>query len=359
MIVVDADAHVRETEDTWEYLAPGERHLKPTTTVVDADPNRPPTRYWNIEGRRQLRQLVDDQVTGTTVETRELLDVPARLRHMDELGVDVQVLYPTLFLVEFTESPEVDLALRRSYNRWLADRCAESNGRLRWVCLPPLRSMDHAIEELRFAKEHGACGVLKKGDAEAGKWLDNPYFFPLYEEAERLDLPICFHTGTGVPDFSPAREFSFSAFLRIHAPVVHAFHSLILHGVPARFPRLRFGCIEAGASWLPFALYDLRRRLAKRLPGARVLGGPSYELPPDVLGTNRIFVACQVDENLPYLTRLVGDESLLLGSDYSHADAARELGFTRLLAERADQGEISRPAVEHIIARNPCALYGL
>ena len=53
------------------------------------------------------------------------------------MGTEVQVLYPTLFLMEATERPEVATALRRSYNRWLADRCAESHGRLRWVCLPP------------------------------------------------------------------------------------------------------------------------------------------------------------------------------------------------------------------------------
>ena len=57
--------------------------------------------------------------------------------------------------------------------------------------------MDEAVKELRFAKEHGACGVLKKGDREADKWITDPYFLPLYAEAEKLDLPICIHTGSG------------------------------------------------------------------------------------------------------------------------------------------------------------------
>ena len=42
-----------------------------------------------------------------------------------------------------------------------------SKGRLRWICIPPLRNMDEAIKELRRAKDHGACGILKKGDEEA------------------------------------------------------------------------------------------------------------------------------------------------------------------------------------------------
>ncbi len=51
-----------------------------------------------IDGKRQVRFIRSDKDSGTTVETRELLDVKARLKHMDELGTDIQVIYPTLFL---------------------------------------------------------------------------------------------------------------------------------------------------------------------------------------------------------------------------------------------------------------------
>ena len=86
---------------------------------------------------------------------------------MDDMGVDVQVIYPTFFN-KAVGSSMAELALARSYNRWMADRCGKSGGRLRWVAVPPLHDIDKTIEELRFAKDHGACGVLKKGDEEAG-----------------------------------------------------------------------------------------------------------------------------------------------------------------------------------------------
>ena len=57
-----------------------------------------------------------------------------------------------------------------------------------------------ALTELRFAKEHGACGVLKKGDRETDNWMTDPYFFPFTRRREKLDLPICIHTGTGQPE---------------------------------------------------------------------------------------------------------------------------------------------------------------
>ena len=107
MPIIDADTHVDETEDTWEFILPGDETYKPVTGYPrNPDPNRPPTRYWVIDGKRQMRFIRDDARTQTTAEMRELLDVSARLRAMDDRGVDVQVIYPTMFLVEGTDKAE-------------------------------------------------------------------------------------------------------------------------------------------------------------------------------------------------------------------------------------------------------------
>jgi predicted TIM-barrel fold metal-dependent hydrolase len=356
--VIDSDTHVDETDATWDYVLPELAEFKPTTGYPrNQDPNRPPTRYWVVDGHRKPRRIRDDGKSGTPLEARELLDVDVRLRHMDELGIEVQVIYPTLLLSEPTERPEVELAVTGSYNRWLADRCSRSRGRLRWVCVPPTRSMDEALKTLRFAKDHGACGVLKKGDREGGKWPCDPYFFPLYEEAERLDLPICFHLGSGVPDFSSAAEFSFGGYFHTQLPVINGIHSLLLHDVPKKFPKLRFGAIEAGASWAPMIAYDLRRRYATRARANQ--RGPQFALDDNVFTANRIYIACQVDEDLPYVVNVIGEDNLLVGSDYTHQDQSQEHGFVRLLEERAARGEISPTLVRKIVHDNPKAFYGL
>ena len=358
MPIIDADTHVDETEDTWEYILPGDETYKPVTGYPrNPDPKRPPTRYWVIDGKRQMRMFRDDARTQTTVEMRELLDVSARLRAMDERGVDVQVIYPTMFLVEGTDKAEVDLVTRRSYNRWLADRCAQSGDRLRWVCLPPLRDMDQSLEELRFAKDHGAVGVLKKGNQEAEKWPADPYFFPLYQEAEKLDMPICFHAGSGVPDFSPASEFQSSVFLRVEMSTPNAFEAMLKFGITTQFPRLRFGFIEAGVSWVPYLMYFMRRRNEKIQGGA--LGTMHYELGPYTLRDHRLYVTCMVDEDLPYIVQFTGEDNLMTGSDFTHADAATEPQFAPYLRERAARGEISQTLVRKITQDNPIAFYGL
>jgi predicted TIM-barrel fold metal-dependent hydrolase len=360
--IIDADTHVDETEATWDYLSEAGLQYKPTTAFPsNPNPNLPPARYWVIDGKRQVRFMRSDKDSGTTVETRELIDVKARLRHMDELGTDIQVIYPTLFLMEWTEKPEINVALRRSYNRWLAERCSASGGRLRWICMPPLQDINRAVEEVHWASEHGACGVLKKGDREAGKFPVDTYFEPLYAAAEGLNLPICFHTGSGVPDFSSAREFSHGQFMRTKAAVINGVLGLLMHKIPNKFPRLRIGAIEAGSMWAPFVNYDLRRQ-QHRQQGREtvgVLGIPELKLASNLFKDNRVYITCQVDEDLPYILECVGEDNLMVGSDYTHRDPSMELEFRAILQGRADKGHIPQAAVQKILYDNPKAFYGL
>ena len=355
MPIIDADTHVHETEATFEFLRSEERELTPG--AIDSAS----ARYWFIDGHRRPRASGGpdmDAKTGTTVAMRELSDVSARIDAMNQMGVEVQVIYPTLFLSEGTSSPEVDLALRRSYNRWMAERCEQSGGRLRWVCLPPVIDLEAAADELRFAKAHGACGVLKKGDVEAGRWPNQEYFFPLYEEAERLDLPICFHLGSGEPKLWASRDHSTVRFYRLQLPVVQAFHGLLAHGIPSKFPALRFGFVEADASWVPFVLYDLKRRVPRATARGRY-EGEAPDSSVQMVQRNNMYVSCQVDEDLPYIIQWAGEDNLMMGSDFTHSDASMEMDFWRLLQERADGGEISQQAVQKILYDNPKRFYGL
>ena len=354
--VIDADTHVDETEATWEYMPPEDQRFKPIVDLYanpDAAPDRPQLRDWVVEGIRTRRVVRNDAKSGTKLEARELLDVATRLRHMDELGTEVQVIYPTFFLHVPASTPEAQIALARSYNRWLADRCAESKGRLRWVCVPPLVDLEASIEELRFAKDHGACGVFKKGDDEVGFQPNDPYFFPIYEEAERLDMPICFHTGSGSPDER-------RGLMRSKAPAINGVYSLLEDNVPARFPALRIGCVESGASWVPFADYQLRRLYDRHELSSNVTGRKlEFKLEDDIFKSNRVYVACQVDEDITMILNYIGEDNLLIGSDYTHQDTSHELEFRRMLEERVEREEVPATVVEKMTHDNPKAFYGL
>jgi len=347
---IDADAHVDETEQTWEYMGPEDRRFKPSSFTHDQQEqsfmrDARQNRVWMINGNARLRRFRDDKVTGTTRDTRELIDVAARLRHMDELGIDVQVLYPTTFLHAATDRAEVEVALYKTYNRWLADRTAGSDGRLRWACLAPGLDMDAAVEELRFAKQHGACGVLKKG-VEYERSAADPYFFPLYAEAERLDLSICFHQGDG-------RVFQSNAGDGVRLQelyVISAFEQLAQQDIPGKFPGLRFGFVETGASWIPYMLKSLGMRgRAER---------QNFDFRSGFLAHNRFYVTCDTEDDLPYLLQF-GEDNLMIGTDYSHADQSAEIRAHRVLIERGERGELSPVAARKVTSDNARRFYGL
>lgn len=163
---IDADAHVIESEATFRFLDPQYKHLEPipiTRKESDAAEyavdGRKLNEYWVIDGRLQPRQF-NLGVNTTPKESREMTDVQARLSHMDELGIDIQVLYPTLYLRAFTEDPTVEYALTKCYNRWIADVSRQAPDRLRWALIAPLLSPHRLREEMEFCKENGACAVF-------------------------------------------------------------------------------------------------------------------------------------------------------------------------------------------------------
>jgi predicted TIM-barrel fold metal-dependent hydrolase len=84
-----------------------------------------------------------------------------------------------------------------------------------------------------------------------------------------------------------------------------------------------------------------------------------YTLSSDLLKDNRMYVTCQVDEDLPYILKVAGEDNLMVGSDYTHRDSSMEYEFPSLLRERADNGEIAQSSVQKILYDNAKTFYGL
>jgi uncharacterized protein len=342
MLTIDADAHVIECEKTWDYLEDDDRRYRPVPLTVDL-PTGKTRNFWFIGGRMIGGR--DNIGKDTSQESREMGNIDSRLKHMDEIGTAVQVLYPTLFLRPVTDNPRIELALCRSYNRWMADIWSKAKDRLRWAVQLPLMTMDKALDELRWAHGNGACAVFVRG-LETQHTLHDSYFFPLYEEASRLSMPVGIHSGIG--NFAVNDAMGGEPFRVAKLMVIGAFHSLILNGIPERFPRLRIGAIEVAAQWVPYIVHDLNLRFPK-------LAGK--EAKPDVLRSSRqLYVACQTDDDLPYVLKYSGEDTLMIGSDYGHADNASELLALRRLKEK---GDIDPKVIDKILFTNPARFYGL
>jgi predicted TIM-barrel fold metal-dependent hydrolase len=352
VLAIDSDAHVIESENTWAYLQPGEEKYRPR--LVGSDDGNV-QQYWVLEDRivgfrfpnlsaQELDAL--SQRTGrdmnTTPEARELAKVDLRLQHMDESGIDIQVLHNTLWIEQVARRRESELALCRSYNRWLADVWAHSEGRLRWTCLPPTLSIPEAIEEVRWCRAHGAAGICLR-PIEGEHHLTDSYFYPLYEEAQRLDIPIAVHIANGNPASVDLVRHNRTWQFRI--PTVGACYAYLQSDVPDRFPTLRVGFIEAGAQWLVWILDG----------AARYLGWPKSRM-PEILAARRVWVACEYEDHLAYLLPHVGEDNLVIGTDYGHTDPFSNVRALNVFTQRTD---ISDQVKRKIIGDNARAFYGI
>jgi predicted TIM-barrel fold metal-dependent hydrolase len=341
--VIDSDAHVIETERTWEYLREEDETHRPL--VLTRKDEATDQQFWFLEGRAWGKNV--NQGDEFPTAAREAADIKARLRHMDELGVDMHVLFPTMFLRPLTRYANTDYALSRAYNRWLGDIWAEGEGRLRWAVIPPLMSMDKAIEELHFGKEHGACAVFLRG-IEGDLLLSDPSLFPIYEEAQKLDLAIAVHAAAGNFERLDREQRSFG-LTTFKFPTVGAFSDLVLHRVPERFPDLRWTFVEVTSQWLPYVLNDIGLR-SKRLAGHPFPEGR------DLLREYQMYVACQTVDDLGYVVDRVGDDNLIIGTDYGHRDTTAEIDALRKLR---DDGKVGEATATKILSTNPKRLYGL
>ena len=204
--------------------------------------------------------------------------------------------------------------------------------------------------QMRWAKEHGSVAVCLR-PLEGERLITDPFFYPLLEEAERLDMSIAIHIANGNaenvrlyglrPGTHPAAGFGI-----FRVPTVAACMYLILGDISTQFPDLRWGFIEASSQWIPW----IHQEAARRLHAA------GKKIPDSLFEANNIYVTCQVDEDIPWIMKYAGDNCLVIGTDYGHNDPSSDIDALGLLRDRDD---IDAETKERILLRNPSTLFGI
>ena len=360
--VIDSDTHIAESDSMWALI---DKEMYPRRPVLLSGPEDtlygPRNAFWLIDGNifpkpagKGSFRLITPSATkhessrgDIHIACREMTDIPARLRDMDRLGVERQVVYPTLFLIYITDDVRLEVALCRAYNRFLAQACDQSDGRMKWVVIPPLKSVEESVKEIQWAKDHGAVGVFFRGIE--GEWtLDNPYLFPIYQAASDVGLPICIHTGAGCPAFLKLFDIERNhTFGHSRIQPLMAFRDIVANKIPEQFPRLKFGFIEASAGWVPFLLHIVKRLFRERW---------KFSSDVDMFRDYRIYVACEADEDISYIARHTGEDHLLIGSDYGHQDPSEERHLVATMRSRED---VPAALTEKIFYDNPKQFYPL
>ena len=333
MKVFDTDAHVEESEETFAPLQGREEFAGGEPRVIEGAKRA----FWLIEGRtfpklsgfgvhtfgsphiRREAGHVDPE-RRTRVESQELRDPQARLRDMDHEGIDVSVLFPTMFLVwPLAENPALARALCRSYNDWIAAKCVASGGRIRWVATVPLPHVNAAIDEIHHSKRLGACGVMTLGTA-GHMTLSDRRLDPFYAAAQEHAMPVCVHVGWSYPPISNLYDNVYETMITPFVlPIFMGFSSLLTGGVLERFPKLRVGFFEAGVEWVPYWL-DRMERFYKQPPGGSKKSDLPARNPVEYVREGRVFFSCELDEaRIGMVSEVIGDDCILYSSDLPHA----------------------------------------
>ena len=218
-----------------------------------------------------------------------------RLEHMDREGIDAQVIYGSLTLTLASLIDEdLAVALCRAYNDYIHDDCEPYRARMVPVGVLPLQNVPAAVEEMRRCVERlGMPAVsispnlpVPHPDApdafpriRAPRHLSDPSFFPLYEAAQDLGVSIGIH-GTPGSYLCGGSSDQVDTFALVHifghrCQQQMAIAKLVMDGVMERFPRLRFGFLEAGCGWLPDLVHALHEHWEKRVRDF----DPSYRPP--------------------------------------------------------------------------------
>lgn len=344
-VIADSDLHVMEPPDLWErYIAPEYRHAAPKgLTEITRDMRVRVKNHTLLRLGAVKPQPVDAPRRGWRPEHEDVYadaeargwDAASQLAAMEREGLDLAVLFPSrgLFVLGLDSSeaigsdglePPFATAIARAYNDYIKDMCDHAPDRMFGAAMVAPHDVEGAVlEARRCVEELGFKAVfLSPGCVNRRPW-HHPAYDPLWEEIQRLDVPLTFHGGGQTyltPDFSLQVLDSLMLWHTFNQPLAIQFVTVSLcgGGVLERFPRLRVGLLEGNCSWAPWLLH----RLDEHYEWVGGVDAPELTMKPSDYFRRQCFLGIEAEEATaqPYLDTF-GDDNLVFSTDYPHGDS--------------------------------------
>lgn len=260
---------------------------------------------------------------------------------LDLLGFKSQLVFNTFwngYMVRLEHSDDVDLAygVARAHNRAMLDFC-DVDKRLLPSCYVPLMNFERAAQLAGEAIKAGAKALLIPSACPKGHSPSHINLFPVWQQAEEAGIPIVMHVGGGgkllnpdyfenglqrVKDFHGGDEnFRSVDYMAIPVPPAQTLATLIIDGILEKFPRLKFGVIEQGATWLPGLMRQLDSALeafGRHEERLRLLS-----LRPSEYIKRQVRVTPYPTEDVGWVIEQAGEDVCLFSSDYPHVEGGR------------------------------------
>lgn len=242
-----------------------------------------------------------------------MFDYEARLRAMDDAGVDMAIVTLTSPNC-YWGSPAVALQAAQVVNDDMAAQSRRYPDRIRFMCSLPWLDAKHAVSELRRAcDELGAVGVMVLANIDE-RSLTDKRFAPIWEEIDRRSLPVLVHpTAPPGAKHLDVVQYNLIASVGFMFDTSLAVSRMIFDGFFDHYANLKLIAAHGGGA-LPYIAgrldicYD-------NMPAARVR---ISQRPSTYL--RRIYFDSVVyrQDSLEMCIAVGGEDNVLYGSDYPH-----------------------------------------
>lgn len=218
-------------------------------------------------------------------------------------------------------------ALSSAYNDWFINRWFSADNRYFGSIIVATQDPVKAAREIERVGNHPQFVQVSLGSGSRLPY-GNRYFYPIYEAAEKMKLPVAIHPftdGAGIANPpSPAGYPTYYIEYHTLATTSMQTHlvSMICEGVFQKFPNLKLVLVEGGIGWLPPFLW----RLDKNWKGLRREVPWVKQKPSEIVSKHVRLTTQPLDEpeNRKHLHQLMdmmpSDDMLLFSSDYPHWD---------------------------------------
>ncbi|HEX6393595.1 MAG TPA: amidohydrolase family protein [Acidimicrobiales bacterium] len=339
--VMDADSHLMELPDILDRYLPKEKVEQLAKGMFESRREILDRAVAAAEERRA------DQEVASQAEDRLLRDKgwmamggwdpEERSRVLDLLGFDAQLVFPTFAPLLYRLSNGVGTyAGADALNRAIADFCAKDR-RLLAVASVSLKDPSRAVAAATKAIDSGCAAIMVPSTAPGERAPTHPDLDPFWEVLAESDTPFVLHVGGGgslldrafhnndmpVPDHLGGGENIRSKdYLAIHHSPAVFLGVLVLDGLFDRFPKLRGGCIEQGAAWVPSWIRHLdcaQRSFSRTEPPLTRLS----RKPSEYVRGHLKFTPFP-GEPVGWMIEQAGPELFMFSSDYPHPEGSTD-----------------------------------
>ena len=243
-----------------------------------------------------------------------------RLEEMDRYGVDIQIMCATPLLFSYEKPAEQALECARIFNDAALEICNHNPTRLKALCQVPLQDIDASCAELSRAMQTGHIGV-QIGNHVDLKNLDDEGLITFLQHCASENAAVLVH-----PWDMMARErmpkYMLQWLVAMPAETQLSILSLILSGAFERLPHSLRLCFAHGGGSFAYLLGRVENAWQQR----EIVREDSPHPPSHYVNRFSVDSVVFSEDALNLLVNVMGDDGVMLGSDYPFPLGEKDIG---------------------------------